>query len=359
MPPRRRLPGAAAVPFTVPAVKLRRPLALVLETLAALVVGLLLALPAAVFWLDRNALRVEQPVLLEIQPGESISHAAYRLAQQGHLRPRQALTAFARVRDTAAVQAGEYRLEPGLQLTELLDKFNRGDVVRYAVTLVEGSRFTDALEQLRAHPAVRVTLPELTPQAVMTALGEPERHPEGALFPSTYHFTRGTSALRVLEMAHTLMQQELAAAWQARASELEIDTPEQALVLASIIEKETGAAAERRRIAGVLHRRLQRGMPLQVDASVIYGIGAAFDGDIRRRDLRTDTPYNTYTRRGLPPTPICLPGRAALRAAVDPAPGDSLYFVARGDGTHVFSATLREHNRAVRQYQLGGQAAGD
>ena len=170
MPPRRRPPGAAAVPLTVPAVKLRRPLALVLETLAALAVGLLLALPAAVFWLDRNALRVEQPVLLEIQPGESISHAAYRLAQQGHLRPRQALTAFARLRDAAAVQAGEYRLEPGLQLTELLDKFNRGDVVRYAVTLVEGSRFTDALEQLRAHPAVRVTLPELTPQAVMTAL---------------------------------------------------------------------------------------------------------------------------------------------------------------------------------------------
>ena len=185
----------------------------------------------------------------------------------------------------------------------------------------------------------------------MAALGHPGQHPEGRFLPETYAYQRGDSDLAILRRAHAAMAQALDEAWQGRADDVPLATPDQALVLASIVEKETGQAHERPQIAGVFARRLRKGMLLQTDPTVIYGLGSGYDGNIRKRDLTTDTPYNTYTRVGLPPTPIAMPGRAALQAAVNPAPGDALFFVSRNDGSHVFSATYAEHNRAVDCYQ--------
>jgi UPF0755 protein len=217
---------------------------------------------------------------------------------------------------------------------------------------VEGWTFRQLLSALRRHEAVRDTLDGLSDEAIMARLGYPGKHPEGRFLPETYQFPRGTSDLEFLRRAYDGMQRALAAAWQGRAEDLPLDSPHEALVLASIVEKETGLASERARIAGVFVRRLRRGMRLQTDPTVIYGLGEAFDGNLRRRDLAADTPYNTYTRAGLPPTPICLPGKAAIEAVMHPAHGTSLYFVARGDGSHQFSDTLEAHNRAVQKYQL-------
>ena len=194
-----------------------------------------------------------------------------------------------------------------------------------------------------------------SPYRMRTLSRAPGEHPEGQLFPDTYAYPRGTHALHVVKRAYARMQTILGEEWAQREEGLPLTTPYEALILASIVEKETGLAAERPEIAGVFVRRLRKGMKLQTDPTVIYGMGAAFDGNIRRSDLTTDTPYNTYVRTGLPPTPIALPGRDAIHAALHPAAGDSLYFVAKGDGGHAFSATLEEHNRAVRRYQLGGQ----
>jgi UPF0755 protein len=223
------------------------------------------------------------------------------------------------------------------------------------LTLVEGLTFRQALAAMFADPVLGGDLSRLSGEEIMDCLGRPGEHPEGRLFPDTYRYVRGSSALDLVRRAYARMETVLAEEWERRAEGLPLGTPYEALILASIVEKETGLAAERPQIAGVFVRRLQQGMKLQSDPTVVYGMGAAFDGDIRRSDLGADTPYNTYIHAGLPPTPIALPGREAIRAVLHPAPGDSLYFVAKGDGSHAFSATLEEHNRAVRQYQLGGR----
>jgi UPF0755 protein len=268
-------------------------------------------------------------------------------------RPPIYLEAYARLNGLATrLQAGEYALTPGLTPPALLERIVAGQVIQYPLTVVEGWTFRQLRQALAAHPKLVQTLAGLSDAEIMTRLGRPGDHPEGRFLPDTYHFPAGFTDAAFLRRALTAMDQRLADLWKRRSPAAPLQEPYQALILASIIEKETGMAAERAEIAGVFARRLRQGMRLQTDPTVIYGLGEAFDGNLRRRDLETDTPYNTYTRAGLPPTPIALPGLAALEAAVNPADGDTLYFVADGEGGHVFSRTLEEHNRAVRRYQL-------
>jgi UPF0755 protein len=288
-----------------------------------------------------------------VPPGDSMAGLAQRLAAEGVLRSADYFRIYGRLSGLAPrLKSGEYRIEPGTTPRTLLRQLVQGRVIQYALTVVEGWTFRQMLEAIAGHDKLKHTLIGHNDSEVMARLGRPGEHPEGLFFPDTYHFPAGTTDVDFLKRALRNLQQQLQAAWQRRVPGLPLQTPYEALILASIIEKETGLAKERRKIAGVFVRRLQKGMPLQTDPTVIYGLGETFDGNIRKRDLRTDTPYNTYTRKGLPPTPIALPGAASIAAAVNPAPGDALYFVATGDGGHVFSKTLREHNRAVREYQL-------
>src|SRR6185436_15854335 len=248
--------------------------------------------------------------------------------------------------------AGTYRLEKALTPSELLDKLARGDVVFNEMAFIEGTTFRQWLEQLRSSPHVRQTLAGKTTADILADLGIGDRSAEGWLFPDTYRFAPGISEAELLKRAHAAMKRRLDAAWEAREPGLPLKTPYEALILASIVEKETGAAAERPLVASVFVNRLRKGMRLQTDPTVIYGIGEKFDGNIRKRDLTTDTPYNTYTRDGLPPTPIAMPGAASIAAVSRPARTEFLYFVGKGDGTHQFSRMLEEHNRAVAKYQL-------
>ena len=254
------------------------------------------------------------------------------------------------------LQAGDYHFPAGLRPYALLQKLADGDVVRHTVTLVEGLRFSELRQTLEQQPKLVSELKGLDPEQLMTRLGHPGEHPEGRFLAETYQFTTGTSDLAILQRAYRDLEKVLEREWAGRAAELPYKTPYEAVIMASIIEKETAIAAERPVIAGVMVRRLRKGMRLQTDPTVIYGIGEGFDGNLRRTDLRRDTPYNTYTRKGLPPTPIATTGVDAIHAALHPTTGKALYFVATGDGGHKFSATLKEHNRAVRAY-LRKQAA--
>ena len=296
----------------------------------------------------------EQPFLFEIPHGMSLRTLAQELTALGVLDHPYYFLALAYLRgDAGRVKAGEYEISPGTTPVALLDKLVKNQVYQRSVTLIEGWTTAQVLAALAKDDRLVGKLEGATPQDLMAALGRAGQHPEGRFFPDTYRFTKGASDLDILGRAAQAMDRVLAEEWRDRAPGLPLASPEQALILASIIEKETGQASERPTIAGVFIRRLQLGMRLQTDPTVIYGLGAAFDGDLRRADLIRDTPYNTYTRHGLPPTPIALPGRAAIHAALHPAAGDSLYFVAKGDGGHWFSATLEEHQQAVRRYQLG------
>lgn len=290
--------------------------------------------------------------VLEVKPGMGSGDIARELRRQpGLLRSALYLEAYARLNGLASrLKAGEYAVNPGLTPRGLLDQIVAGRVIQYPLTVVEGWTFGQLRQALAEHPKIVHTLGDASDDEIMARLGRAGQHPEGKFFPDTYHFPAGTTDAAFLKRALTTMDRQLADAWSRRAPDLPFSDPEQALVLASILEKETGLAAERPEIAGVFVRRLRKGMPLQADPTVIYGLGPAFDGDLRRQDLTTDTPYNTYTRKGLPPTPIALPSANALHAAVQPAPGDALYFVASGQGGHVFSATLEDHHRAVQQY---------
>jgi len=291
---------------------------------------------------------------IQIERGEGFAKILRRLREAGvkpgydwHWR------ALAWEMDIAKrLKAGEYALERGITPRELLQRIADGNVVQYRFTIIEGWSFRDLRRALARHPVLLQTLEGVSDAAIMRQLGADGVPAEGRFLPETYNFTRGTSDFDLLKRAHASMAQALATVWAERMPGLPLNSPEEVLVLASIIEKETGVADERPLIAGVFIRRLQRGMRLQTDPTVIYGLGESYDGNLTRAHLETDTPFNTYTREGLPPAPIALPGMAALRAAVNPAAGDSLYFVSRGDGSHQFSATLDEHNAAVRRYQL-------
>ena len=259
----------------------------------------------------------------------------------------------------ARIRAGEYAVEPGMTPVELLQKFSQGRVIQHRFTIVDGWTVHDLRLALAANTVLVQTLPGVPDDALLARIGVDRAiegapglaSPEGQFLPETYHFTRGTTDAQLLRRAHTALVAALQPAWTGRAAALPLASPYEALVLASIVEKETGLPQERGEVAGVFVRRLKLGMRLQTDPTVIYGLGPGFSGSLTRRQLDTDTPHNTYTRTGLPPTPIALPGRAAIDAALHPAPGDTLYFVARGTGGHVFSRTLGEHNRAVAEYR--------
>ncbi|OUR86402.1 aminodeoxychorismate lyase [Methylophaga sp. 42_8_T64] len=251
------------------------------------------------------------------------------------------------------IKTGEFHIKSGTTLPELLDQLIAGKVVQHAITLIEGMTIQQVMNIIAVHPHITQTLANSDMATVMASLGKPESHAEGWFYPETYHFPTGTTDIEFLKRAHQQMVTALDRAWQNKAEKLPYKTPYEALIMASIIEKETGIAEERAQIAGVFVRRLQKGMRLQTDPTVIYGLGDSFDGNLRRKDLKTDTAYNTYTRFGLPPTPIALASIESLEAALHPADGKSLYFVATGqEGRHVFSSNLRDHNNAVRRYQL-------
>lgn len=249
------------------------------------------------------------------------------------------------------LQAGEYQIRKNDTPRTLLYALASGEVVQHRLTIIEGTRFSDLRKALAGHQAIKQTIGGLSDSEVMQRLGAPETHPEGLFLPETYRFPRGFTDIEILRKAYWDLQRTLKAEWEARAPELPLASPYEALILASIVEKETGRASERPQIAGVFVRRLKLNMRLQTDPTVIYGIGPDFDGNIRRTDLTTDTPYNTYTRAGLPPTPIALAGKAAIHAALNPDAGKALYFVAKGNGTHQFSESYEEHDRAVDTYQ--------
>jgi UPF0755 protein len=252
-----------------------------------------------------------------------------------------------------AIKAGSYELETGITPHRLLAKLARGEESLRAVTLVEGLTFRQFRALLAKEDVLKPDTKGLADEAVMELLGRAGQHPEGRFFPDTYTYAKGSSDVAVLKRALRAMDKRLAAAWAERTPQATVKTPDEALILASIIEKETGKAGDRPLVSAVFSNRLRAGMPLQTDPTVIYGMGAAFDGNLRKKDLQTDTPWNTYTRPGLPPTPIAMPGKASLLAAVKPADSKALYFVGRGDGTSHFSSSLDEHNRAVNKYQRG------
>lgn len=253
--------------------------------------------------------------------------------------------------DSRQIRAGSYEIERGTTPRSLLRKLVRGEESLRTLTLVEGWTFRQLRAAMATAPQLRQDTAGLTDEAIMDQLGRRGQAPEGRFFPDTYSYAKGSSDLKLLALALRTMDRHLQAAWEHRAPDSPLATPEQALILASIIEKETGTEADRAMIAGVFNNRLRVGMMLQTDPTVIYGLGAKFDGNLRKKDLQTDTPWNTYTRAGLPPTPISMPGRQSLQAAVMPAQTKALYFVARGDGSSAFSATLDDHNRAVNQFQ--------
>lgn len=288
-----------------------------------------------------------------IAPGESLRTVAARLHGEGILPYPSLLILYARWTGIdQRIKHGEYLLTPGLTSPQLLELFQSGKVIQYQVTLPEGRTLLQAQEILAAQPALDAVL-EGPEDARLLELIKPYSHPEGLFFPDTYHYSRGASDLQLLRRAHLKMAEVLDREWQGRAPGLPYESPYEALIMASIIERETGLPEEREQIAGVFVRRLQRGMRLQTDPSVIYGKGDEFDGNLRRVDLDDENnTYNTYRHGGLPPTPIALPGAASIHAALHPADGTELYFVARGDGGHQFSTTLAEHESAVRQYQL-------
>ena len=290
---------------------------------------------------------------IEVEPGTSVRSVLTKLESQGSLRNARAVAWYLRLRGRRPrVQSGAYELPAHASPAQILALFEEGKVILEQVTVVEGATFADFLDALEQHPRVAHTLSGKSAAEIMTALGHPGLSPEGEFFPDTYRFAANTSDAAILTLAYDSMQRALAAAWQGRSPDLPLATPYAALILASMIEKEAALESERALIAGVFVNRLRKGMRLQSDPTVVYGLGAHYDGTIHTRDLLRDNPYNTYTREGLPPTPIALPGRESLLAAVRPADTPALYFVATGlgNGAHHFSSTLQEHNSAVQTY---------
>jgi len=322
----------------------------------AFVLAILLALGAAALglWWLHQPLRLPAPTVeLSIEPGTLPRAVAQAVADAGVDVDAQLLFAWFRLSGQGRdIKAGSYELERGITPRGLLAKLARGEESLRALTLVEGWTFRQFRAALQK-AEVRAETKDLADDAVMALLGRPGVHPEGRFFPDTYTYAKGSPDVAVLRRAMRAMDRRLAHAWEQRSAQAAVKTPDEALILASIIEKETGKPADRPLISAVFNNRLRVGMPLQTDPTVIYGMGTAFDGNLRKKDLQADTPWNTYTRAGLPPTPIAMPGRESLLAAVQPPASKALYFVARGDGSSHFSNSLDEHNRAVNKYQRG------
>jgi len=333
-----------------------------LRIAVAVALLLLIGAAAAALWVGYRSLdaplRVSAPVRFKVASGASFAHVAGELAAQGIVAQPRAWILYARVKGLApAVKAGEYEIQPGATPRALLTKMVNGQVVLHSFTIVDGWRMQDLLEALRRSPDIVSTLPvqkSFSAQAVdiMTKLGSTGTDAEGQFLPETYRFIGGTTDVELLRQAHAALLHELDAAWLDRDPDIPLHTPNELLIMASIVEKESGLPQELGKIAGLYLHRLGIGMRLQADPTVIYGLGQNYDGDIHTVDLRTDGPYNTYTRAGLPPTPIALPSAAVIRATARPEQTDAVYFVAstKGDGSHVFSATLEQHNAAVAAY---------
>lgn len=324
------------------------------------VVVLIILIAVGVFaWRDYSQfadtpLALAAPTTIDVPIGTQLPGILRELERQ-HVRTGTSLhwRLLARQMGVAGkLHAGEYALDAGITPRALLAKMAAGEVIQHRFTIVEGWTFAQLREALAREAGLKQTLAASNDAAIMRALGAADVPAEGQFLPETYNYVKGMDDVDILRRAHKAMSDALDKQWNLRAADLPLQSPYQALILASIVEKETARADERPLIAGVFLHRLKIGMRLQTDPTVIYGLGAAFDGNLRRGDLDTDTPFNTYTREGLPPTPIALPGAAALSAALHPAATDALYFVARGDGTHEFSPTLEAHNRAVAKYQL-------
>ena len=296
---------------------------------------------------------LDEPVLMTVDSGTAYSQLARQMEHEGVVSDALWLRLYGRMNPAqTAIKAGDYELLPGMTPLGLLEAMVQGDVKLWAIQFIEGKTFDDMRAALAANERLEKVTTDWTDEQIMEAVGAADEHPEGWFYPDTYLFDSSETDLDIYKRAYTRMVSVLEEEWQSREKGLPYQSPYEALIMASIVERETGVPSERDQVAGVFVRRLQTGMRLQTDPTVIYGMGDDYDGRIRSRDLREYTPYNTYRIDGLPPTPIAMPARAAIHAALHPAEGDALYFVARGDGSHKFSRTLAEHQRAVREYQL-------
>ncbi len=334
--------------------RLFKYLATFISLLAAVVLALVFHF--ATSSLSLQGTKAGEPLDFVVSPGQGLRGVSRQLSEAGlGFEPWQFTLLVRLLGKDKAIKAGSYEVSSGVTPLILLDKLTRGDVSQGEIMLVEGTVFRQFRAALDASPDLLHETKGLTNAEVLAKIGAPEQHPKGLFFPDTYLFTKKSSDLDLLRRAYRRMHSELDLAWQQRSPDVPFSSPYQALILASIVEKETGLAQDRPQIAAVFLNRLRKGMLLQTDPTVIYGMGSTFDGNLRRRDLQTDTPYNTYTRLGLPPTPISMPGRAALQSVLHPPGSDKLYFVARGDGSSQFSRTLDEHNRAVARYQRGNK----
>ena len=327
---------------------------------ASKIIGLFLLIVSFIAgwaWMDyqsvlNESVTDEQAVIFEIKRGDSFNRITERLiSQELTIEPLWFKVLAHKNKVVNKLKAGEYVIEPGTTAPELLALFSSGKTRQYSITFPEGWSFKEMLREIKSHPQLSETLNELSDLEIMAKLGVRNNHPEGLFFPDTYFFNKDTSDLSLLKRAYDKMQTVLNSEWDKREQDLPFKNSYQALILASIVEKETGQASERAIIAGVFIRRLRKGMLLQTDPTVIYGMGENYNGNIRSRDLTNPTPYNTYVIKGLTPTPIAMPGKDAIHAVLHPAKGTSLYFVSRNDGSHVFSTSLKEHNRAVDIFQ--------
>lgn len=318
-----------------------------------------LALAGGGLWLWQGLQTLEQPVALDepalfsVPSGSGYDQVARKLAAEGLTQDSLWLRVHGRLYpEQAVLKAGEYEFTTGMSSLDMISMMVAGATKHWQIQFIEGWTFSDMRTALASSERLGQVTADWTDEQIMEAMGASGEHPEGRFFPDTYLFTSSETDLDLLRRAFERMEAVLAAEWEARAENLPYDSPYQALIMASIVERETGAVHEREEVAGVFVRRLEKGMRLQTDPTVIYGMGENYQGRITRKDLQTPTDYNTYRIDGLPPTPIALPGKEAIHAALNPAEGDALYFVARGDGTHKFSKTLREHQKAVREFQL-------
>ncbi|MCM0045634.1 MAG: endolytic transglycosylase MltG [Burkholderiaceae bacterium] len=329
-------------------------MAAVKKLLALLALLVLAAVAFAVHWAREPLMPADAPALeFNIAPGSSVRSAMRQVRDAGVPASPLLMEWLARGSGTPSVKTGSYRIEGGMTPLGLLDTLARGNTIKESLTLIEGWNFAQVRAEMARQRHLRHDSAGLDDAQMLARVAPGYAHPEGLFYPDTYFYDRGSSDLLLLQQAHQRMLKLLDQSWAKRVSGLPYEKPYDALIMASIVEKETGREEDRRRVASVFVNRLRQGMLLQTDPTVIYGIGSSFDGNLRKQDLQTDTPYNTYLRPGLPPTPIAMPGRASLDAALNPAPGADLYFVARGDGSSEFSSNLDDHNRAVNRYQRG------
>ncbi|MCB1615191.1 MAG: endolytic transglycosylase MltG [Pseudomonadales bacterium] len=332
-----------------------------LKKLVFLLAALAFSLVSVCFYIERvgdSPLQLDQGVSFEVTPGSTLTQVIAEMYEKGYLLQHPKLYAsYAKLHKHEHIKAGEYQLDPGINFSLLLKKLNSGEAILHEIRFIEGWDFRQVSAEIRSSERFRHSITDWGVDNLKTLLGIQYDSLEGLFFPDTYHFPKTASDVDILRYSYKKMQSVLDEEWQQRGQDLPYDSPYEALIMASIVEKETGVAEERAKIAGVFVRRLKKNMRLQTDPTVIYGLGDVYQGNLTRKHLKSPSPYNTYLIKGLPPTPIAMPGREAIRAALHPEEGEALYFVAMGDGRHYFSATVEEHNKAVRKYQVKNRRA--